>query len=80
MPRKSAAPLLDRQGQTPDIPNLSGIHIDLARGTVNPSDLIAQIQAGSNWHNNIVSLVGYYVSQGWSAAQVHDVCGQGDNE
>lgn len=51
----------------------TGIHIDLARGTVNPSDLIAQIKSGNNWHNNIVSLVGYYVSQGWSANQVHDV-------
>jgi len=75
VPRKSTAPLLEQgqTGQKPDMSSLSGIHIDLARGTVNPSDLIAQIQGGNNWHNNIVSLVGYYVSQGWSAAQVHDV-------
>lgn len=75
VPRKSTAPLLEQgqTGQKPDMSSLSGIHIDLARGTVNPSDLIAQIQGGNNWHNNIVSLVGYYVSQGWSASQVHDV-------
>lgn len=51
----------------------TGIHVDLARGTVNPQDLINNIKAGHNWHNNIVTLIGYYVSQGWTATQVHDV-------
>ena len=70
VPKKSQKP--------PEVINLfdhqkTGIHIDLARGTVNPNDLIAQIQGGNNWHNNIVTLVGYYVSQGWSESQVHNV-------
>lgn len=67
VPRK--APLLD----APKESIYGGIHIDLARGTVNPQDLIDQIKAGHNWHNNIVTLVAYYVSQGWTASQVHDV-------
>lgn len=60
-------------GQTQDMSSVSGIHIDLARGTVNPQDLIDQINAGHNWHNNIVTLVAYYVSQGYSADQVHQI-------
>ena len=69
VPRKSTTPLLDKPTESIH----SGIHIDLARGTVNPQDLIDQIKAGHNWHNNIVTLVAYYVSQGYSASQVHDI-------
>jgi hypothetical protein len=69
VPRKATTPLLDKQTESIH----SGIHIDLARGTVNPQDLIDQINAGHNWHNNIVTLVAYYVSQGYSSSQVHDI-------
>jgi len=69
VPRKATTPLLDKPAES----IYSGIHIDLARGTVNPQDLIDQIKAGHNWHNNIVTLVAYYVSQGYSASQVHQI-------
>lgn len=66
VPRKHPAPLLE-QGI------YAGIHVDLQKGSVNTDDLIAQIRAGNNWHNNIVQLVAHYVSQGWTENQVHNV-------
>jgi hypothetical protein len=57
-------------------PKSNIIQIDLQRGTVNPSDLINRILAGDNWHNNIVSLTGFYVSQSWTDSQIHNVTDQ----
>ena len=78
MPSGEKLPLQEQgqTGQKPDMSSLSGIHIDMARGTVDPTALIDRIMAGDNWHNNIVSLVGYYVSQGWTAGRVHQVTDQ----
>jgi hypothetical protein len=84
VPRKNApepAPLLEQgqTGQTQDMSNMSGIHIDMAIGKVNENELLAQLRAGNNWHHNARDLVGHYVARGFTESQVREIAEQNFN-
>ncbi len=39
-------------------------------GTVSVESCIAAVRAGNHWHNNLLRLVGHWISRGWSDAEI----------